>query len=243
MLFDELISNENDYISKRIENAKTAWFKKENGSFPDSIRLRRPKSETWYYDASVKKDKIVLHYTAGQLAADINQLTTPDYKVSVAYVVARNGKVFELFDPSKWSYHLGQSAIGGNTVNSKTSIGIEISNFGNLKLKDGILYTYTGKEYCTLEQKDAYIKLETPFRGELYYCAYTDAQIESVSKLVDFLVGKFNIPKTFLPEKERYEVFKDKKARNVAPGIYSHVNFVSTKYDIGPAFPWERLMK
>ena len=76
------------------------------------------------------KTAIVLHYTAGQLKGDIPTLTTTDYDVCVAFVLARDGTLYRLFDEKYWSYHLGKGCVGGDTVNSKRTVAIEISNFG-----------------------------------------------------------------------------------------------------------------
>ena len=55
------------------------------------------------------------------------------------------------------------------------------------------------------------------------------------------LTDKFDIPRKFFPEEERYEATM--KAAEFK-GILSHVNFRATgKTDIGPAFDWDRVIK
>ena len=92
-----------------------------------------PGYSSYYYTAKYTKTKIVLHNTVGVLRSDIASLSKKDWHVSVPYIIARDGTIYELFDPTMWSYHLGRGAIGGNKTNSKSSIAIELSSYGPLK--------------------------------------------------------------------------------------------------------------
>ena len=203
----------------------------------------------YFYDENVKKEKIVLHFTAGHLKGDLLSLTSKKRgHVSVPFVIGRDGKIFQLFNAKAWSYHLGRGAKGGNTTQSKKSIGIEISNFGPLTLKDGKLETIYSRLnggpkhiYCSEEDTDQYIKLDKPFRGYKYFASYTDEQYGTLITLLRHLTKKYDIPREFLPEEGRYEA--SMKAAEFK-GILSHVNFRETgKTDIGPAFDWNRVIK
>ena len=88
---------------------------------------RKDGQATYYYPEKTPKERIVLHFTAGNLRGDLITLTG-DQHVSVPYVIARNGTIFQLFNPEHWSYHLGRGSVGGNTAQSKVTIGIELSN-------------------------------------------------------------------------------------------------------------------
>jgi len=102
----------------------------------ESLRLlgytcRRKDGDTsYFYSNKYDKEKVVLHFTAGNLQGDLPQLTQKNYHVSVAFVIARNGAILQLFGSNRWSYHLGPGAIGGNRTQSRKSIGIELSNYG-----------------------------------------------------------------------------------------------------------------
>lgn len=202
------------------------------------------------------KDRIVLHFTAGQTLGDLKTLTREDYHISTAYVLGRDGTIYRLFSPKQWSFHLGKHVPGGNTAHSARSIGIEISNYGWLeKSGDGLNFS-GGHRYCSLDDEKAYHKLPHPFIEKEYYASYTKRQYEGLIILLRYLCKTFNIEKTFLPTDEskeatgnwreipRYAVFKDKAAADNFKGICSHVNYRKKgKWDIGPAFDWNRVIE
>ena len=205
---------------------------------------RNDNRATYYYPEETAKERIVLHFTAGNLRGDLITLTG-DIHVSVPYVIARDGTVYQLFSPKHWSYHLGRGSVGGNTKQSKATIGIEISNYGPLE-KQGdkleTIYTKPGRPdvYTEVTDKTAFTQVQSPFRGYSYFASYTDAQYESLILLLRHLTAEFDIPREFLPEEERYGVLD----RVVDfGGIVSHVNYrPSGKWDIGPAFDWNRVI-
>ncbi|MEM6804222.1 MAG: peptidoglycan-binding protein [Bacteroidota bacterium] len=202
------------------------------------------------------KDRIVLHFTAGQTLGDIKTLSREDHHISTAYILGRDGSIYRLFSPKQWSYHLGRGVPGGNTAHSARSIGIEISNYGWLEKSGENLIFSGGHRYCSLDDEKAYHKLPHPFIEKEYYASYTKRQYEGLIILLRYLTKKFNIEKTFLPtdtskeatgnwrEIPRYAVFKDKETADNFRGICSHVNYrASGKWDIGPAFDWERVIQ
>ena len=195
-----------------------------------------------YYKEKTTKRKIVLHYTVGDCKSAYNTLTNQNEKVSVSYLVSREGKVIQLFDDKYWSYHLGAGAIGGNKAMSSESIGIEIANFGPLTRKGYELHTCysTDKKpqiYCDIGDTNHYIFIKDGFRGYQYFAKPTQEQIEAVKKLISFLCSKHNIPNAYLTDEDRYEVFKSSSIATRYSGICSHVNFRKDgKWDIGPKF-------
>ena len=199
----------------------------------------------YYYSQKHAKKKIVLHFTVGHLQGDISSLTSPSRgHVSTAFVIGRDGTVYQLFSSSDWSYHLGRGAIGGNGTNSKSSIGIEISNYGPLVKRGNNLETVYSKRkghdvYCSLEDKDKYIKLDEPYRGYNYYTTFTDKQYENLIVLLRYLTAEYNIPRKFIAEATRYDATT---ANATFKGIHSHVNYRSDKVDIGPAFEWNKVI-
>jgi N-acetyl-anhydromuramyl-L-alanine amidase AmpD len=193
---------------------------------------------SYYYNSKPIKDRVVLHFTAGYLKGDIATLTKPNYHVSVPFVVARDGGIYNLFSSSYWSYHLGRGTVGGNELMSKRSIGIEISNIGPLQRRGDKLLTIYDTVYCELDERQYYQK--APYRGYGYYATFTDSQYQSVIALLRYLTGKFHIPRQFLPVSKRYETTQEVKQFH---GVTSHVNFRKDKYDIGPAFDWDRVIQ
>ncbi|MBC7773838.1 MAG: N-acetylmuramoyl-L-alanine amidase [Phycisphaerae bacterium] len=203
--------------------------------------------DSYYFAEEHPKERIVLHYTAGFLKGDIAQLSRQSVEVSVPFVISRSGHIYNLWKSKYWSYHLGPDAVGGNTFGSQRSIPIELSNIGFLRKKaGGLLHTIYSKDdvYCTEAETSQYQKLPEAYRNELYYAKYTSAQYNSLIRLLRYLTARFNIPRTFLPPSKRYKVFGTSAEAQNFKGICSHVNFrPSGKWDIGPAFDWERVAK
>jgi len=196
-------------------------------------------NEEYYYKKEYPKKKIVLHFTAGFLKGDIEALTKHDQQISVAFVIGRNGNIYNLFQSSYWSYHLGKCDQGDNSKDSQQSVGIEISNIGPLKLVENKLLSVYDDLYCELTENQFYQKISEPFRGYQYFASFTNDQYNSLVILLQYLTAKYQIPAKFLPENLRFETSKEAADFE---GIVSHLNFRKTgKWDIGPAFNWQLL--
>ena len=204
----------------------------------------------YFYNSREPKEKIVIHHTAGHLQGDLNALTRDEKHISTAFVIARDGTIYQLFNSSKWSYHLGKGAIGGNATQSQSSIGIELSNYGYLVQRGTKLetvYSRTKKRngveiidvYCDLLDLHLYKKLESPFRKQFYYATFTEEQYKSLSQLIRFLSQTYNIPIKFVEKEDRFQTTQKAAKFN---GILSHVNFKATgKWDVGPVFDFDLL--
>jgi N-acetyl-anhydromuramyl-L-alanine amidase AmpD len=210
----------------------------------DQTTLRLPPSG--YMAERHPKDLIVLHFTAGPSARSAyNTWAGAAARVATAYILDIDGIVYETFDPACWAYHLGiKGAAAANHRHDKRSIGIEIANVGPLKPNAaGDLCWWAPqnrfeKKWCAQTDRSLFVK--EAYRGFSHYAAYTEAQVRSLSPLIGVLCQRFGIPRT-LPEKARIGsadpagYFKDFR------GIASHQNFRTDKFDVGPAFPWERI--
>lgn len=201
-------------------------------AFNEAFRKR-----DYFIATETPKKAIVLHFTAGFLWGDIDTLTRENFDVSVSYVVARTGRIYELFSPEHWSFHLGPGTVGGNTHCSKQTIGIEISNVGPLSVS-GSSVRFGSAKYCDASDTAFYSTIPA-FRGKTAFATFTDAQYASVKSLLRHLTTRFAIPLTFLAPPKRYEVFASATEARSYSGIASHVNYrPSGKWDIGPAFKW-----
>lgn len=209
------------------------------------VKLRftecRNHDESYFYKCAgdVSKTQIVLHFTAGYLKGDVDVLTKPGYHVSVPYIIPRNGKILNMWDPACWSYHLGIRPKSLNKSCCKQSIAIELSNIGLLKKEGKYLKSIYSDVYCTLEETQFYQEVSTGFRGYNYFATYTKEQYESLNLLLKYLTGEFNIPWAFLPEDRRYEC--NPKTTAEFKGIVTHANYRKDKWDIGPAFDWNKM--
>lgn len=217
--------------------------------------LYSPPRKDYFFPAQHPKERIILHFTAGNVRSDMMSLTQASRHVSVAFVIGRDGTIYQLFPSSGWSGHIGAGVGNQGTGNAqdKSSVGIEISNYGYLVPQGSTLETIYSRvknpqtgaigpvdPYCTLDDKDAFQEISTPFRGQTIYAAFTPQQVESTIILLRYLTAKFNIPRQFLPENKRYLTTNDVLQFK---GIVSHVNYRSAgKWDLGPAFDWNTLI-
>jgi N-acetyl-anhydromuramyl-L-alanine amidase AmpD len=252
----EKISEHEKYFEDNLLNSDNILYsvKKTTVLNTSTIKQIRPAFDTYYYKEEIKKNKIILHYTVGTLRGDLSSLTKPDNYMSVAYLIGRNGIIYELFSPEYWSYHLGQSSVGGNGYNSKESIAIELSNYGPLKLVGENLetiyseaeYTIAGVKkttskdiYCSIGDKEAYNMVSGGFRGYECFASFTNDQLTATKELIAYLCDRFNIPKKIMNQDKRCNVFSSDTEAKEFKGICSHVNFrPSGKWDIGPHFSW-----
>ena len=191
------------------------------------------------------KDLIVLHFTAGGSVEGAYQswLSTKE-RVATAYLVDLDGHIYEVFDPACWACHLGVAAAHNPGFRQdKRSIGIEIVNWGGLKLDPGEQLNCWPKQYrtryCGLNEKARYVGKS--FRGLDYFAAFPESQQSAVCRLTRSLCDQFAIPKQIpLPaQRDRLDWSYYENYRGVA----SHQNFHAEKTDIGPAFDWERLSR
>ena len=189
-----------------------------------------------YYPVMKKKNQIFLHHTAGTTADGAidwwNQ--TPEH-VGTAYVIDRDGTIYEVFDPEKWAYHIGVK--GDNNHVEKHAIGIEIVAAGQLyKRKDNKVFFYPLYPNLIaktlIDPKDVW-EMKKEWRGYSLYHKYNQKQILSVCWLVAELIEKFNIP---IQEdiSKFYEYDKSGKVLRGEGGIYSHSTVRKDKTDIVP---------
>jgi N-acetyl-anhydromuramyl-L-alanine amidase AmpD len=206
----------------------------------------------YYREEKFKKERIVLHHTVGNIAGDIGSLTSRKRGlVSVPFVIARDGTVYRLHNPSFWSNHLGLAAVGNpENDQDKMTIGIELSNYGALVPILGNMETVYSRQldgagvakidvYCSQAERQAYIKSEKVYRGYQYFATFTNAQYNSLILLLRYLTLKYGIARNFLPESTRYDIVQDVLEFS---GIVSHVNYRADKNDIGATFDWNRVV-
>lgn len=190
-----------------------------------------------YYSRMYTKESIILHHTAGTNAAGAidwwNQ--TPDH-VGTAYVIDRDGTIFETFDPKAYGYHLGIR--GDDNWIEKHSIGIEIVAAGQL-YKEGEKYMFyplfpnkaAGRE---IPKEDVWDMGKEGWRGFRYYHKYTDEQITSTLWLCNKLILDFKIK--VQDKVSLLHEYNDKIFKNHLKGIWGHSAVRRDKNDIVP-FP------
>jgi len=200
------------------------------------VRLK----DNQYFAESSPKTQIYLHHTAGNGNAEgvSRYWNGNDSRIATAFIIGENGTIVQCFSSKHWAWHLGidQEDFARNGAKysnlNKLSVGIEVCNWGYLKKKGDKFYNYAGgvvnPSYVT--------ELETPYKGYKYWYKYSDAQIESLRQLVEYLCETYDIPKDY-----RSEIWAiDKEAFKGTKGIFTHNSVRKDKSDI---YPCPRVIK
>lgn len=176
----DLLLNDDEYIKEETTKDTITLHHTAGGSRPDWV------VSGW--ESDVLRDK------EGNIVLGKDGKPKP-YRVATSYIIGRrsntgddmwDGKILRTFDDKYWAYHMG---INDKDFESK-SIGIEVCNYGGLTFgKDGRFHNSIGKIIPDSEV----IELQKPFRGYKYYERYTDAQLVSLRKLINFLINKHGI--------------------------------------------------
>lgn len=200
--------------------------------------VQQPLNSGQYYAEEFPKTQIYLHHTAGN-SNPYNVITdwnTDDRgAIATCIVIGRgehDGKILQAFSSKHWAHHLGvkQSVFAANGVPykalDKTSIGIEICNWGQLVERGGKFYNYVNREVPASEVTT----LATPFKGYKHYHSYTPAQIEAVKELLQLWKTRYNIPLTY--NEDIWQVTK--RALRGEPGVFTHNSVRADKVDVFP---------
>jgi N-acetyl-anhydromuramyl-L-alanine amidase AmpD len=194
------------------------------------VRLK----DNQYFAEESPKTQIYLHHTAGNGNAEgvSRYWNGNDSRIATAFIIGENGTIVQCFSSKHWAWHLGidQEDFARNGAKysnlNKLSVGIEVCNWGYLKKKGDKYYNYAGgvvnPSYVT--------ELETPYKGYKYWYKYSDAQIESLRQLVEYLCDTYDIPKEY-----RSEIWAiDKEAFKGSKGIFTHNSVRKDKSDMYP---------
>jgi N-acetyl-anhydromuramyl-L-alanine amidase AmpD len=197
-----------------------------------------------YIKKQTNKTQIVLHHTVSSQNVDgiINWWATTPERIATAMIVDNLGNMYQNFSTKFWAWHLGIKT-AENTPRNMGSIAIEMVSWGGL-------VEYQNKWYPAIWNKNykrytANTKVspinnvqiyDKPYRGFYGFEKYSDAQIESVRKLLIFWNERFGIPLDYNPT--MWEV--DRNALAGKPGIWSHTSFRSDKSD---CYPDDRLIQ
>lgn len=176
------------------------------------------------------KKQIYLHHTVGGSAkSSFDWWQSQPSRIATAYLIDRDGTIYEVFDPKYWAWHLGVN----NRKYDQQSIGIELCNFGGLVKKDDKLYILDGVQ----EFKGKH--LTKSWRTYEHWEAYTDKQQEATRWLVNSLCDQFNIPKKIVEgDHLRFDL-----SLLDFEGIVSHCNVRNDKTDVHPGFDFFELKK
>jgi len=190
--------------------------------------IKKTLPKNCYFAEECEKDQIVLHHPESSTATSpMNWWKQQQNGVATAYIVDKDGTIYEVFDPAYWAWHLGKYA---NRDYNRKSIGIEIVNEGYL-MRDGGDYKWMFGKYTG----SVYEVKGLPWRSRKWFAAYTQPQIIAVAELISILCPRFNIPEKI------YGKFDFNTDLLNYKGIIAHCNVHDGKTDISPAFPFKDL--
>jgi len=196
--------------------------------FPDNQYIRQ----------ATNKNQIVIHHTvSGQgVNGDLSWWRQTTDRVGTAIIVGWDGKIYQCFGSKYWAYHLGLHTSNNRALN-KGSIGIEIDAWGGLVKTNDKWYPAKWdkklKKYVSntrilpIKNVQTY---EQGFRGFYGFEKYTDAQIETVRKLLVFFGEKYDISLDY--HADMWDI--SNKALAGEDGVWSHVSYKLSKSDCHP---------
>jgi N-acetyl-anhydromuramyl-L-alanine amidase AmpD len=213
------------------------------------VQANFPESE--YYKIETPKNQILIHHTVSGPNANgvINWWIQDPGRVATHFIVDGNGTIYQLYSSKYWAHHLGikstflqQQGFSDygtrNVLLNQSSVAIETCRWGGL-IKDAngfhpsLWDANSGKEIGNPKiviPPENVVTFNSPFRSYQYFEKYTDQQITSLMKLVNYLCDKFDIPKDYNPG--MWDISKD--ALGGKPGIWTHVSYRPDKSDMCP---------
>jgi hypothetical protein len=224
------------------DNSETTYTT-ENGLIVNEYYL--PDGE--YKEGPITSEYIFLHHTAGwhnpyktvdHWGRDSRGAIATEFVLGGPSVKGDDGKydgvMVQTFPKGNYGWHLGRNGSQKMHINSTA---IEVCNFGYIK--DG--KTYAG----TRAAESQIVTLAKPFKGYSHWHKYSDTQIESLKKWIQYIGERDNIDiRAGLPS-----LIKDKGAAafewnedayyGKIKGVWTHTNTRTDKFDM---FPQQELL-
>ncbi len=195
-----------------------------------------------YFPSQAVKSGICLHHTVGGSASSsINWWKQDDAHVGTAYVIDRDGTIYEAFDPRNWAFQFGLKGWSRDDRFGfeQRFVGIEIASEGGLTESDGELYWLDTVSPSTRFSRDKAFDYGKAFRGYRYFSKYTPAQVDSVVALVNELCDTHGIARQ-IPA--NYLEFYGQELRDFH-GVIGHINVREDKSDpIPDKHFWQRVI-
>jgi hypothetical protein len=198
--------------------------------------LRLPESE--YFAEPQAKSGIALHHTVCDSARTTLDIWRRDQaadgkpkRIATAFVIDRDGTIFEAFDPAAWAWQFGLPCRQDERIAfEKRFIGIEITNEGGLREHEGRVYAYDRVSKHFEKPASEALDCGTPYRGYRWFDRYEPEQLDALGRLVDDLCTRFAIPRVY---PERPYLYYSDALRSFA-GVIGHAMVRSDKSDPAP---------
>ena len=200
---------------------------------------RLPDAE--YFKNRTDKSGICIHHTVGGSArSTFNWWIQDSQMVGTAYIIDRDGSVYNVFDPENWAWQFGLNWTQQDKIAfEKRFIGIEIASEGGLLEENGKYYCFDRISSKTEKPSDEVFDAGFDYRGYRYFDRYEPEQIDSLVDLINYLCDEFDIPRRIQKDSMKYygEALKDFE------GIIGHTMVRKDKSDPAPIPElWKRLI-
>lgn len=214
-----------------------------------------------YFSGPTKKEWIFLHHTAGwENPYNVIKSWGNDSRGSIAteFVIGGqsiinnenrfDGEIVQAFPKGGYGWHLGT----GNNLMHRSSVGIEVCNFGQLSkggyfktadgkrtwipLKSGSFYTYVGREV----HEEQIVEINSPFRSFKHWHKYSESQLKSLRELILYIGNRDSIdvrrglPELIKKNGESAFDFCDPTFCLKNKGLWNHTNVMKGKFDMFP---------
>ncbi|MHC4435080.1 MAG: peptidoglycan recognition protein family protein [Planctomycetota bacterium] len=208
--------------------------------------MRLPDGE--FFPAKRKKTGIAIHHTVGGTAYSTFDHWLKDRTragnrrvVGTAFLIARDGTVFQVFEPTAWAFQFGLNWSPARQIKfEQRFVGIEIASEGGLTEFDGKLFCFDRLSRKTEKSRDEAFDYLEPYRGYRYFDRYEPAQIDQLVQLINNLCDTYSIERrvpypTIDYYGERLAEFK---------GVIGHAMVRRDKSDPAPDLSlWDRIIK
>lgn len=153
--------------------------------------LRLPEGE--YFPAKRKKTGIAIHHTVGGTVYSTFDHWLKDRNragnrrvVGTAYIIARDGAIYQLFEPTAWAFQFGLKWAPARQMKfEQRFIGIEITSVGGLTEWGGKLYCFDRISAKTEKPRDEAFEYFEYYRGHKYFDKYEPVQIDRLVDLIN----------------------------------------------------------
>lgn len=186
-------------------------------------------SKNNHYKTKTKKTQIVIGSSLRKDNYHITRLKHKEYGNSKkwnTFSISRNGNIYQHYDEKYYSDFLGVKE------GDKISISILLENMGCLFKTSSGKYMNWLNEYC-----DADRVVEKEWLGYDFWEKYSDEQLESLVKLINFLTEKHNIPKKFI------DFHTYHKNTHKFKGIVFKGNYIEDSSDMNPLLNTDQLIE
>ena len=177
--------------------------------------------------------QLIIHHTEGgdsidNVVSGWNNNRTSSIHVNTPYIINREGVIGRLYSPyERYGFALGIKDNGGYL--DSTSISIELTSYGYLKLQNGKYKTQYGNEIPENEVE----QLNQPFKNYNFYHAYTQPQIDSLKNLLLVLSKSTGI--SLKTDVDKFWNFNSGVYFNNLSGLFTHTTLRTDKQDTYPS--------